>query len=304
MEKEEVKNKFIENVENIIKSNTKKDCKYNDYFETCSATKEIIPILQKINDLFLTTYKLEIKYNDKTITILPVETEIYFSSCKNRECKKNICEQCNNFYDGMIYENERQKNNFGQLYFHRIQYESKDMDMYWGAKSTDPIDLKSGGVDVCISNSDNYYLSILIRSAYINCFEKENLVSGINMICKKIIKKMRKSDECIEYLLKNIEQKNNNVIIERDKNEKMKDKNILHQPRISENHYSSMSTYSLNSIDIENMPNGGFYTEETKKILKQIKNKNIDFNPLFKELKDNKLKSEYLKPKNLVHFLK
>ena len=113
--------------------------------------------LQKINDLFLTQYKLHIYDN---IDIIPLETEIYY----HNEDPKNI------FKDKMIHKNELQKNRFGQLYFHR--YKKKDRN-----DETNTINITRGGVDICISEG-NYYLSILLRMAIIN----KELISGINKI--------------------------------------------------------------------------------------------------------------------------
>lgn len=217
-------NEYIKNgkdINNIIEG-------MNEYFEKCENIGDAIPILQKINDLFLTTYELKItdKNKEKAITISPVETEIYFS---NKQCR-----------DGMIHENERQKEHFGQIYFHRIKG--------WGKKGTDPIDIKSGGLDVCISKSRNCYLSILIRSAYIKKVDMSDkkLVSGITKIPNELINYMRiKEDECIECLLKGIEKdkSNENVVVERD--EKIRIENIFHQPRISSKDYSPKD-YSKN----------------------------------------------------------
>jgi len=144
--------------------------------------EQIVKQLQEINDLFLTTYKLEIKYNDKTITILPVETEIYFSNCKEEKCEKqgkDKCKQCEHkiFHCGMIHNNDLQKKHFGQLYFHRAGRSDRKEAL---------IDTTRGGVDVCISDSSNYYLSILIRSAYIKHRnnKKPEIKSGIHKIVK------------------------------------------------------------------------------------------------------------------------
>ena len=94
--------------------------------------KSIANQLQKLNDLFLTQYKLKID----NIEIIPLETEIYYFNEKHP------------FKDKMIHKTPEQKNNFGKLYFHK-------RGGYYG------------GVDICLSE-ENYYLSILLRSAIVN----------------------------------------------------------------------------------------------------------------------------------------
>lgn len=74
-----------------------------------SKKENIITNLQKINERFLTDYQIQIK----DLTIIPIETEIYYWNNNSQE---------NFFVDKMIYKNKLQKDNFGKLYFHRIKY--------------------------------------------------------------------------------------------------------------------------------------------------------------------------------------
>ena len=98
--------------------------------------EEIVKRLQEINKLFLTDYML--KLND--LCIYPIEVEAYYHNCD-----KNFC-------DPFVYLNVSQKNNFGKLYCHR------------------------SGMDVCLSDSENYYFGLLIRAAYIK--DEENVMFG------------------------------------------------------------------------------------------------------------------------------
>lgn len=131
---------------------------------------KIVNKLQEINICFLQNYIIKI---DK-LEIYPIEVEIYYY-------KQGV------FEDKSCHRNKLQKENFGKLYFHRAsRSESKDAlidTSYYG------------GVDVCISDSEDYYLSILLRSAYIkDRNEKIYIKSGIHRIVNSI------TDE-LEFLL-------------------------------------------------------------------------------------------------------
>ena len=123
---------------------------------------KIVAQLQKINECFLRN--VIIKINNR-LEIYPVEVESYYY-------KKGV------FEDGYCHKNVLQKNNFGKLYFHRAsRSESKDAlidTSYYG------------GVDVCISDNDDYYLSILIRSAYIKNRKEKDLIMGIHRVVNRI----------------------------------------------------------------------------------------------------------------------
>ena len=98
---------YYDNKKNEKKNEKIKDVingKLIDYFENCSDTKIIIPILQKTNEYFIKNYEIQIHHNDLNLTIIPIEAEIYFA---NKSCH------------GACHENDRQQNNFGKLYFHR-----------------------------------------------------------------------------------------------------------------------------------------------------------------------------------------
>ncbi|MBR4632267.1 MAG: hypothetical protein IKO48_02980 [Elusimicrobia bacterium] len=216
-----ISDKKIENynlVNEAIKNRT-----LNNYFEDCSDTKTIIPILQKVNEYFLKNYEINI---DKDLIMRPIETEIYFAN--------------DLFYDGMCHKNELQKgkddsgnDRFGKLYFHR--YKDTECSKIICMKT------KMGGMDICLADvrdKNNYYLSILIRSAFIN----DKIFSGINNICKEIMNKCNIDEE---YKLKKMEE--SIVLVERKEENKVKQSNIFLQQRIFGRKYDK--GYKLNCLN-------------------------------------------------------
>lgn len=97
-------------------------------------------ILQEINHLVLTEYMIKLK----DVCVYPIEIEVYYYDETS-------------FVDGYVHKNELQKNRFGKLYFHRKSKNKEGRFL-----------LYRGGVDICLSNSDSFYLSILIRGIRIN----------------------------------------------------------------------------------------------------------------------------------------
>lgn len=127
--------------------------------------KRIVKKLQEINECFLQNVIIKIN----RLEIYPIEVEIYYY-------KQGV------FEDESCHRNDLQKNNFGKLYFHR---ELNRKTKRRCEEKEALIDTSYyGGVDVCVSDSEDYYLSILIRSAYIkNRNNKENeFKSGIHRI--------------------------------------------------------------------------------------------------------------------------
>lgn len=91
--------------------------------------EELVKILQVIGAKLINEYKIQVG----NLTIEPLWIEAYYYS--------------KNFPDCNTHMNEKQKNHFGQLYFH---------EKGWG------------GFDICLSNSDDYYLSFLLKATLIN----------------------------------------------------------------------------------------------------------------------------------------
>lgn len=94
----------------------------------------IIKQLQKIAEKLIAEYVIEVE----GITIEPLWVEAYYFN-------KNVFSDCN------THLSEKQKNRFGQLYFHEKGR--------GGGR---------GGVDICLSDSEDYYLSFLLKRTLIN----------------------------------------------------------------------------------------------------------------------------------------
>ncbi len=101
--------------------------------------EEQIKILQKIGKTLITEYEIKVD----GIKIEPLWVEAYYYNQDNFA-------DCNSHLD------DKQKNRFGKLYFHNKGY---------------------GGFDICLSNSDKYYLSFLLKATLIN--GKFNTQTGI-----------------------------------------------------------------------------------------------------------------------------
>lgn len=248
-ELEKLKNEFFENIENEtisyyenyedIKKNKKSDKqikdvikgeKLNDYFKSCSCTNKLIPILKKTNEYFIKNCEIHI---DDSLVLVPIETEIYFVN--------------NWFTDGMCHKNDLQKARFGQLYFHRYPKKDKN-DKSNTIKCISP-KTNWGGVDICLSNSNDYYLSMLIRSAFIKGTTK--LVSGTRNICDKIKEIcFDESKENLQSFFEHLEENKDNIK-KRNENEKINIDNIFSQPRIDrDKHYEKVKEYELNCLNL------------------------------------------------------
>ncbi len=107
--------------------------------ENSTNKEEQIKILQKIGKTLITEYEIKVD----GIKIEPLWVEAYYYNQDNFA-------DCNSHLD------DKQKNRFGQLYFHNIGY---------------------GGFDICLSNSDKFYLSFLLKATLID--GKFNTQTGI-----------------------------------------------------------------------------------------------------------------------------
>jgi hypothetical protein len=113
-------------------------------------------LLREINRLLLRKYMIRI---DDSFRLYPIEVEAYYYHEAH-------------FPDTTVHRNILQKNRFGKLYFHRAGR----------AKHTAFLYLR-GGVDVCLSSGE-YYLGILLRSAWINAEDKP--VCGPGLLARRI----------------------------------------------------------------------------------------------------------------------
>jgi hypothetical protein len=116
---------------------------------------DIIKVLLEINKKILSEYQLYICGK----TIIPLEVETYYYNQKI-------------FADPYVHRNDLQKNRFGQLYFHRAG-QSKDSALKYG---------KLCGCDICLSNSEDFYFGLLIRSAKID----KQIITGPQKLAQQI----------------------------------------------------------------------------------------------------------------------
>jgi len=107
-------------------------------------------ILQEICADFLRYFRVEIK----GWSICPTEVEAY---CY---CKGNP--------DMFVHRNILQRNRFGYLYVHRHPENKTDAGTPKGR----------AGIDVCLSDSNNMYFGMLIRSAHVSGHNKTFSVNG------------------------------------------------------------------------------------------------------------------------------
>ena len=114
-------------------------------------------ILRQINRMFLREYMIQL---DAAFRLYPIEAEAYYYNESN-------------FPDTTVHRNDLQKNRFGKLYFHRAGRSGDTAFLY-----------DRGGVDVCLS-CGNYYLGILIRSAWIN--SEARPVCGPGLLCRRML---------------------------------------------------------------------------------------------------------------------
>ena len=163
--------------------------------------EQIIETLQNIEKIILNEYI--IKIND--IIIEPVLIEMYYF---NQNIFEDYSVHASHHSSSYIYERSRQKNHFGELYVHKQV---------------------GDGIDVCLSFSDDFYLSFLIKNGYIN----GNFLTqwGIgNFLCKNCKNFSPNKANC-QMILKETKCKYNNdnatVLIKKNST----NKKILFLPR-------------------------------------------------------------------------
>lgn len=140
--------------------------------------KNIIEKLKKIEEKLIGEYVIEVE----GITIEPLWVEAYYFH-------KNVFSDCN------THLSEKQKNRFGQLYFH---------------------EKGRGGFDLCLSDSEDYYLSFLLKRTSINGeFVKQ-------ADAEDVLEKYGKTKEALEAATV--------VLVEREP--KKKDEDVKHTVRI------------------------------------------------------------------------
>lgn len=170
-----------------------------------TSDKEIqIKILQEINMLFLTQYMLKI---DDDFILYPIEVEAYYY-------------QENNFPDTCVHKYQWQQNRFGKLYFHRAGNKPDASFLYDG-----------GGIDICLSNSDDFWLGILIRGAWIN--QEGTPVCTPGVLTRRVVFHICDDDSIVKItdkeraVIQKLEE--NNQIVQLAANDKRNKDSILFQ---------------------------------------------------------------------------
>ena len=132
--------------------------------------KDIIELLREIEKKLIAEYVIKAE----GLVIEPLWVEAYYFN-------KNVFSDCN------THLSEKQKNRFGQLYFH---------------------EKGRGGFDICLSDSEDYYLSFLLKRTLINGeFVKQTEIEDV-------LKKYGKTKEELE----NVEE----VLVKREANQNYK----------------------------------------------------------------------------------
>lgn len=190
---EELK-KMVEELEEIITKSPEDDAGIRDK-------------LQEICREFLLNYNL-VFGNYK---IEPVLVEAYFSLDQVPEEKKDMFLA----YDSSIHAKKwksgkmvslakkRQKKHYGKLYIHNVT--SKD-----------------DGLDVCLSNKDTYYLSLLIKNAFVTLEGKKEFATQ-RKVSQLICEKCQQCDDILNCIY------NDTVVLE--KHLTPKEKEVLFLPR-------------------------------------------------------------------------
>lgn len=206
----------------------------------CSNKLEQVKILQEINELFLTRYMLEI---DENFRLYPIEVETYYYNNTN-------------FPDTCVHKNDLQKNRFGKLYFHRASPSKESPFLYDG-----------GGFDICLSDSENFYLGILIRSAWIN--SEEIPVCGPGLLTRRLVKYICK-DESISKITEKEKvaicklEENDSIIIEATDDKRQKSSPIFNSTRfgVDPKVHPEYGYYKLRSLRELKEPNHSFKEKE------------------------------------------
>ena len=209
-----------------------------------------IKILQEINTLFLTQYMLQI---DENFVLYPIEVEAYYY-------------QENNFPDTCVHKYQWQQNRFGKLYFHRAGKNTDASFLYDG-----------GGIDVCLSNSDDIFLGILIRGAWIN--DEETPVCTPGILTRRVVfhicddNSIAKITDRERTVIQQLED--NNQIVQSASNDKRKKDTILfHSTRfgISSDNHPEYALYKLRSLIELSEP----FKAKEKVVLDYMKDNNIE----------------------------
>ncbi|MDR1729458.1 MAG: hypothetical protein LBR52_02220 [Prevotellaceae bacterium] len=214
----------------------------------CNDKEQQIKTLQKINQLLLTGYMLEI---DESFRVYPIEVEAYYYN--------------ENFRDLCVHRNELQENRFGKLYFHRAGKAKETAFLY-----------DFGGIDICLSDKKEVFLGFLIRSAWIN--DEEKPVCGPGILTRRIVRHICKNDSIVKITenekvkINQIEERNNTVV--RALNDKRKKDSIVFNSTRFGINPAKYGLYKLRSLIELKEPHHPF-KEKEKVIISYMKENHI-----------------------------
>ena len=207
---------------------------------TVTDKKQQESLLQEINKLVLTEYMIEI---DHDLVIYPIEVEAYYY-------------HQNNFPDTCVHKFELQKNRYGKLYFHRASNKEDAAFLF-----------DMGGIDVCLSNSGDFYFGLLIRGAWINQENEPICTPGV--LTRKVVQ-----DICKDNTLEKISEKEAIIIRQYEAKDSIikpahsdprdKDSILFHSTRfgIDPQNHPEYAPYKLRSLIELSAPKHPFRAKE------------------------------------------
>lgn len=129
---------------------------------------KMVCMMQQTMKLLLTHYAV----NVCGITVYPLETESYFM-------RKGVFEDC------YVHDNDLQMNHFGRLYIHR-----RGRSAAASYKADNRVCM-----GICLSDSDTYYYSTLVRSAVMS---DGTMIFGPNNVLTRIVQQINAREKKIE----------------------------------------------------------------------------------------------------------
>lgn len=157
-----------------------------DELKDLKAEEEIVEKLQKILEALLTKTELRFSAKDeKTVYVKPLEIEAYYYN------------ESKNFKDECVHVHKLQKNRQGKVYIHRYKSNAGESKALRAANRA--------GMDLVLSDSDDYAFAVLIRSAEIGFEDQLEEISGPANLVKKLFEKLNLDYKTIAQSLKNDE---------------------------------------------------------------------------------------------------
>ena len=200
----------------------------------------IVELLSELNELFVCKYMVEL---DEQLKLYPIEVESYYYDEIN-------------FPDTCVHSHPKQINRYGKLYFHRA-----------GKKDGASFLFDGGGIDVCLSDSNEFYLGVLIRGAWINDEAVPICTPGV--LAREVIRKFCNDNSITKVsgeIAEQIEQLENQggVLKLATKDVRDKESLIYKSTRfgINPKNHPEYSTYKLRTLIELSAPKHNFKAKE------------------------------------------